>query len=190
MADNLDPYAVLGLPRNASYNVIKETYRKKARELHADLNPENTSRMADLNVAYDKLGRGKEEVRKRYDAEHNPSTVGVRRETGFTMDELIKSGDIEKLFFTFGTTSRRAENKFKITEDDLALLYALREAHKANNSGEWSVARKDDDPRGWIPDTIWKVRRDEGGRVSVFGVIKQYRMPSFKDRNIELKKKG
>jgi DnaJ-class molecular chaperone len=67
MAD--DPYTVLGVPRTATDDEIRRTYRKLAKELHPDLNPSNRAaseeRFKKVSAAYDVVGDP--EKRKRYD---------------------------------------------------------------------------------------------------------------------------
>lgn len=56
MVDN--PYDVLGVSRDASLDDVKKAYRKKARENHPDLNPNDPAaaeRMNAINEAYDRL---------------------------------------------------------------------------------------------------------------------------------------
>jgi curved DNA-binding protein len=57
-----DPYAVLGVPKTASADEIKKTYRKLASKLHPDKNPGNKQAEAqfkEVNQAYDVLGDAK-----------------------------------------------------------------------------------------------------------------------------------
>ncbi|NCY25256.1 MAG: J domain-containing protein, partial [Alphaproteobacteria bacterium] len=52
----LDPYAVLGLKRDASAEAIKSAYRKLARKHHPDLNPgkpEAEARFKAVSTAHD-----------------------------------------------------------------------------------------------------------------------------------------
>ena len=53
-----DPYRVLGIDQGASEAEIKKAYRKKAKEYHPDLHPNDptaTKKMNEVNEAYDML---------------------------------------------------------------------------------------------------------------------------------------
>lgn len=53
-----DPYKVLGVERDASKEEIKRAYRKKAKEYHPDLHPDDphaAEKMNEINEAYDML---------------------------------------------------------------------------------------------------------------------------------------
>lgn len=53
-----DPYKVLGIPRGATEAEIKKAYRKKAKEYHPDLHPNDPvaiKKMQEVNEAYDML---------------------------------------------------------------------------------------------------------------------------------------
>jgi molecular chaperone DnaJ len=63
-----DFYAVLGVPKTAGAEEIKKSYRRLARELHPDINPDNKKaeeRFKDVSEAYDVLSD--ERRRKEYD---------------------------------------------------------------------------------------------------------------------------
>lgn len=53
-----DPYAILGVAPGADPEEIKKAYRRKTKECHPDLHPDDPTageRMAEVNAAYDML---------------------------------------------------------------------------------------------------------------------------------------
>ena len=67
-----NPYDILGVSRDASMDEVKKAYRKKARENHPDLNPDDPAaaeRMNKINEAYDRITNpdkyAKEDARRR-----------------------------------------------------------------------------------------------------------------------------
>ena len=74
-----DPYATLGVARNADEKAIKSAYRKLAKELHPDRNkdkPDASERFSDVTKAYDLLSDKDKRARfdrGEIDADGNPA---------------------------------------------------------------------------------------------------------------------
>lgn len=77
-----DPYAVLGVPRGADQAAIKAAYRKLAKKLHPDQNPDDPSakeRFGEINTAYEVIGDATRRAafdRGEIDAAGNPAMSG------------------------------------------------------------------------------------------------------------------
>ena len=104
-----DLYAVLGVSSDASADEIKKAYRRLARDLHPDVNPdpETQERFKEVTAAYEILSDP--EKRQRYDA--GPDQFG-----GFG-----SFGDIFEAFFGsgFGTTARGPRTRVRRGADSL-----------------------------------------------------------------------
>ena len=81
---NENPYDILGIPRTASMDEVKKAYRKKARENHPDLNPDDPQaeeRMNKVNEAYDRIMNPEKyeasDARRRYSSAAQNAAAGA-----------------------------------------------------------------------------------------------------------------
>lgn len=89
MVDN--PYRVLGIPEGASQEEIKKAYRKKAKEYHPDLHPDDptvTQKMSEVNEAYDMLMNPEKYAKQRqsYSQGYGQSSGGYGGAGGWQTD--------------------------------------------------------------------------------------------------------
>ncbi|MBW4463707.1 MAG: DnaJ domain-containing protein [Nodosilinea sp. WJT8-NPBG4] len=111
--DSTDYYAVLKVDRQASLLTIKQSYRKLARQLHPDLNPNDTSaaeQFKALNEAYEVLSdSAKRRQYDRYGAQwekakkwHTTTSQSVNRQNDdFDEMEFGRFGRFEDLLGDF-----------------------------------------------------------------------------------------
>ncbi|TNJ41562.1 DnaJ C-terminal domain-containing protein [Phaeobacter sp. B1627] len=87
-----DPYAALGLTKDATSDQIKKAYRKLARANHPDLNPDDPAaeaRFKDAGRAYDLLKDP--ETRRRFDAGEIDATGAEKAPRGYYRDEARRA---------------------------------------------------------------------------------------------------
>src|SRR2546428_6446656 len=92
-----DFYEILGVPRDADDAEIKRAFRRRARELHPDVNPDDPAaeaRFKELAEAYEVLSNA--ETRAAYD---RFGRAGARGPTGPDMGGFSSFHDIFDAFF-------------------------------------------------------------------------------------------
>jgi len=112
-----DPYEVLGVPKSASQDEIKKSFRRLAKKLHPDANkkdPKTAAKFAELNAAYEILGDDKKRQafdRGEIDAEGKPRFHGFEgASTGRGFGGFGREGGFET--FTWGRDGfRRASGR-------------------------------------------------------------------------------
>jgi molecular chaperone DnaJ len=100
-----DYYAILGIRRDASADEVKKAYRRLARELHPDVNPdpETQERFKEITQAYEVLSDPQK--REMYDLGGDPfAATGAGAGPGAGFGAGFPFGDIMDAFFGTGTT--------------------------------------------------------------------------------------
>jgi molecular chaperone DnaJ len=83
----VDYYAVLGVDRDATPEQIKKAYRRLARELHPDVNPEAEDRFKEVTKAYEVLSDPRK--REMHDLGSDPFSTGGGFGPGFGFSDIM-----------------------------------------------------------------------------------------------------
>ena len=98
MAGSSDYYELLGVPRTASADELKKAYRKKARELHPDTNPDPAAAEAFKSVSTAYAVLSDPEQRARYD---RFGEAGVNGAGGPNMNDIFGGAGLGDIFDAF-----------------------------------------------------------------------------------------
>ena len=110
-----DYYGLLGVSRNASDADIKRAYRKLARELHPDINPDEGERFKEISAAYEVLSDP--EKRRIVDLGGDPLSSGGGGGGGFAGFGGL--GDVFEAFFGGGGGARGPIGRVRPGSDSL-----------------------------------------------------------------------
>lgn len=113
-----DYYQTLGVARDATPEEIKRAYRRLARELHPDVNPDASThdKFKDVTAAYEVLSDPKK--RQMYDLGHDPRAGATAGGAGFGGAETIFE-DLMNSFFGGGGGSRGPKPRTRRGQDAL-----------------------------------------------------------------------
>lgn len=113
---SMDYYRILGIPKEADEEQIKQAYRSAAKKYHPDLNPDNPeaeARFKEIAEAYAVLSDSKK--RREYDLEIEKCTQGNRARakepassTAPEMDLVNLTKNMER-YFGFSFKDKKAE---------------------------------------------------------------------------------
>ncbi len=110
-----DFYEVLGVSRDATPEEIKRAYRKLARQLHPDVNPDAGERFKEVSAAYEVLSNP--EKRQMYDLGGNPMASG-----GGGFGANFGFSDIFETIFGQGQAQRGPMSRTRRGQDALVRL--------------------------------------------------------------------
>ena len=192
MANKRDYYEVLGVGKNATDDEIKKAYRKKAKECHPDLHPDDkeaVERFKELNEANEVLSDPQK--RARYDqygfedpmagmgGGGNPFAGGFDFGMGDIFDQLFNGGmgrssrnqgpvqgnDLRyELRITFEEAAKGCEKSFEIFRNELCATCKGSGAKPGTSPVTCTTERRLDDDGQDMPH-LRRKRQDDQGKV-------------------------
>src|ERR1039457_3919665 len=154
MSVTTDYYAILGVRRDANAEEIKKAYRRLARELHPDVNPDPVTqeRFKEITQAYEVLSDP--EKRQMYDLGGDPfAPAGAAG--GFAARGPVR-GEVGALFCG-GPGARGLRRRVPVQRDDGRLL---RRRHGRSRPAQQGPPRPQRDDQGGPGPLRVRVRRD------------------------------
>lgn len=145
----IDYYKILGIPKTASENDIKKAYRKLARKLHPDLNPDDKEaerKFKEINEAnevlsnpenrkkYDKYGKDWQHAEAFEKAEQQQKQYQQSRRSSGGFQDQDYSDFFESMFGGASSRSGSRNNPLKFRGQDYSaeLQFTLEDAYKTH----------------------------------------------------------
>ncbi|PKU26082.1 DnaJ C-terminal domain-containing protein [Telmatospirillum siberiense] len=169
-----DPYKLLGVARDATQDQIKSAYRKLARSLHPDVNPDNKQaeeKFKKVSSAYDLLGD--QAKRARFDAGEIDASGAEKPRYGYRggFGDGAASGGRSSDGFRFGNSA----------DDIFAELLRRRSKGRA---GGWNPFESDEASPTKGADAEYSLRISF--TESVMGTTKRITLPTGKNLDVKV----
>lgn len=129
-----DPYRVLGVGKDATKEEIKKAYRRKAKEYHPDLHPNDpkaTEKMNEVNEAYDMLNNPEKYQRQEQQAYQRQSN---------TYDNPFQQGTGRTNFDDFFGFNNYAQEEIPMPREEEGDSASIKEAIRFMNGGNYVAA--------------------------------------------------
>lgn len=169
-----DPYKLLGVARDATHDQIKSAYRKLARSLHPDVNPDNKpaeEKFKKVSSAYDLLGD--EAKRARFDAGEIDASGAERPRHAYRNS------------YTDGTAGSRFSENFRFGNSADDIFAELLRRRSKGRAGNWNPFESDESAaptKGADAEYSLKISFPE----AVMGTTKRITLPTGKNLDVKV----
>lgn len=193
-----DYYKVLGVPRDATEDDIRKSFRELASIYHTDVNkdPQAEEKFKNLSEAFAVLSKSRS--RNEYDKGFKTPLrdVNVIDINPYFEEYIFPKGfnfSFEDDIPDYKPKSKQTKepvnkvpplDEIYLPENDFGLISALMNLYSSHQDGEWFV--KPSDRRDWMPKVLYKVRRSKGN-VEIERAVNDFRPESEREKMVSMR---